>query len=194
MIPQTLRHFVLFEKANVVSVHRRQLRCDRDCAGQLLDGFDAPTSPLWPYQQWPRDRFDGPMRVGTVGGHGATRYRLERYQPGREALFRFIAPQGYEGIHGFQIHGLDNGKVCLVHFTCLRLSPYHRLMWHLMVRWVHDALLGDLFDSAEQHLCGSVRRRRRWKWRVHLIRHALGGARLLAETAGLKRSSSHARQ
>lgn len=194
MIAQSLRHLAALERANVISIHHRRLDCAAEPVGELLDGFDAPFSPLWPYAAWPRDAFDGPMQVGTVGGHGATRYRLERYLPGREALFRFISPHGYQGIHGFQIHRLEDGRSCLVHFTCLRLSLYHRLMWHLMVRWVHDALLGDLLDSAEHHLCGNAHRCQRWKWRVHLIRHALGGARLLAELAGLKRSSKHAHQ
>lgn len=194
MIAQSLRHLAALEQANVISIHHRQLACAAQPVGELLDQFDAPCSPLWPYQRWPRDTFDGPMQIGAVGGHGATRYRLERYQPGREALFRFISPHGYQGIHGFQVHQLEDGRSCLVHFTCLHLSPYHRLMWHLMVRWVHDALLGDLLDSAEQHLCGGVHRRRAWKWRVHLIRHALGGARLLVESTGLKRRSKHARQ
>lgn len=192
MSPDTLQHLAMAEKANVTSVHSRRLACTSSSAGQLLDHFDAPASPLWPFHLWPRDRFDGPMQVGAMGGHGATRYRLEHYRPGQAAVFRFIAPKGYNGVHGFQIERLDGNEVRLVHFTCLRLNLYHRLMWHLMVRAVHDALLGDLLDSAEQHLCGTVQQRQRWKWRVYLIRHALGGARLLAETAGLKRRGQHA--
>ena len=192
MTARTLKALATLEQANVVSLHQRSLPCTQSAVGRLLAGFDTPGSPLWPEAVWPRDRFEGPMREGSVGGHGATRYRLEHYLPDQEAVFRFIAPQGYQGVHGFRIQALEDGRTCLSHFTCLRLSLYHRLMWHLLVRWVHDALIGDLLDGAERHLCGGVRHKRRWKWRVHLIRHALGGARLLAEAAGLKRRKHHA--
>ncbi|MGY3297986.1 hypothetical protein ACVWY1_002427 [Pseudomonas sp. TE6288] len=192
MTPAEFKALARLERANVVSLHQRPLRSDPAAVGALLAGFDAADSPLWPHATWPRDRCEGPMGEGCIGGHGATRYRLERYVPGQEALFRFITPQGYRGVHGFRIQALEDGRTCLSHFTCLRLSPYHWLMWHLLVRWVHDALIGDLLDGAEGHLCDGVRRHRRWKWRVHLIRHALGGARLLAEAAGLKRRNHHA--
>lgn len=193
MNPPRLLWLARREQANIISLHQRTLRCDAAALGRLLDRFDDPQSPLWPYRRWPRDAFDGPMRLGALGGHGATRYRLEHYRPGRTAVFRFIAPRGYHGIHGFDIQPLEDGQTCLMHFTCLRLNRYHRLMWQVLVRWVHDALLGDLLDSAELHLCGQVKARCRWKWRVYLIRHALGGARLLAHSAGLKRSNPHAR-
>ncbi|WP_449432236.1 SRPBCC family protein [Pseudomonas putida] len=192
MTPRSLKGLATLEQANVVSLHQRVLPCSEVAVGCLLAGFAAPGSALWPEHAWPRDRFDGPMREGSIGGHGSTRYRLERYLPGDEAVFRFIAPRGYQGVHGFRIQRLEDGRTRLSHFTCLHLSPYHWLMWHVLVRWVHDALIGDLLDGAEQHLCASVRQRRRWKWRVYLIRHALGGARVLAEAAGLKRRKHHA--
>lgn len=193
MKPPRLHWLARREQANVVSLHQRTLNCDTAALGRLLERFDDPQSALWPYRLWPRDDFDGPMRLGAIAGHGATRYRLEQYRPGRTAVFRFIAPRGYRGVHGFEIQALDDGQTCLMHFTCLRLNLYHWLMWQVLVRWVHDALLGDLLDGAELQLCGTVQAPRRWKWRVHLIRHALGGARLLANAAGLKRSNPHAR-
>lgn len=85
------------ERANVVSLHQRALRSDPAAVGALLAGFYAPDSPLWPHAAWPRDLCSGPMGEGCIGGHGATRYRLERYVPGEQALFRFIAPRGYRG-------------------------------------------------------------------------------------------------
>ncbi|KTT03113.1 hypothetical protein SB14R_18140 [Pseudomonas oryzihabitans] len=192
MTATEFKELARLERANVLSLHQRSLHCTPAAVGALLAGFDAADSPLWPHATWPRDRFDGPMAEGSIGGHGATRYRLERYLPSQEALFRFISPQGYHGVHGFRIVALDHEHTCLSHFTCLHLSPYHWLMWHLLVRWVHDALINDLLDSAEYHLCDVTRRQSPWKWRVHLIRHLLGGARLLAELTGMKRRNHHA--
>lgn len=175
-------------RANVTSVHVRYVACAPDRAGALLARFDEAASPCWPHRHWPRDAFDGPMRVGATGGHGATRYRVEQYRPGHGVVFRFTAPERYEGIHGFLIAADGQGRTAITHFTHLRLSNYHRLMWHVCVRWVHDALIGDLLDGMESHLTGAVARPRRWKWRVHVIRHTLGGARLLADTFTFKRN------
>ncbi|MBW5286682.1 SRPBCC family protein [Burkholderia gladioli] len=169
-----------FEDANVVSVHEIAIACPAERVGALLDRFDEPDSPCWPHAAWPRDAFEGPLRVGALGGHGATRYRVLAYRPGRELVFRFEAPRGFDGVHGLRVEASEAGTT-VTHFTRLRLSPYHYCMWHCVVRWVHDALIGDLLDGLERHLSGTVTRPRRWKRRVHLFRHALGGSRLLVD-------------
>lgn len=172
------------ESANVVSVHETFVACPAQRVGALLDQFDKPLSPCWPHVAWPRDRFDGPVRVGAVGGHGATRYRVVRHLPGQELVFRFESPPGFEGVHGLRVTARQDGSV-ITHFSRLRLSPYHMCMWRCVVRWVHDALIGDLLDGMERHLTGKVERPRRWKWRVYFFRHALGGLRLLIENLKL---------
>lgn len=169
-----------FENANVVSVHETFIACSAQEAGALLDRFDEAASPCWPHAAWPRDAFDGPLAVGALGGHGATRYRVVAYRPGRELVFRFESPAGFEGVHGLRIEAGGEGTT-VTHFTRLRLSLYHFCMWHCVVRWVHDALIGDLLDGMERHLTGTVARPRRWKRRVHVFRHALGGSRLLMD-------------
>ncbi len=168
------------ERANVVSVHRTVIACEAHQAGDLLDRFDEPASPCWPHEAWPRDRFEAPLQIGALGGHGATRYRVIEYRPGRELVFRFEAPRGFEGVHGLCVE-TDGALTRVTHFTRLRLSPYHFCMWHGMVRWVHDALIGDLLDGMERHLTGTVARPRRWRWRVRMFRHALGGSRLITD-------------
>ncbi|CDL79301.1 conserved hypothetical protein [Xenorhabdus cabanillasii JM26] len=165
--------------SNVSSIHMRIVDCTPTQLGALLARFDEPHSPCWPYQKWPRDDFDGPIQVGTEGGHGATRYRVEQYQPDKGVLFRFISPDGYEGVHGFLIYPYMQEKTLLIHFTHLYLRRSHYLIWHCCTRWVHDALICDLLDGVELCLTGVVVHPRRWKWRVYFIRHVLGGVRLL---------------
>ncbi|MCD6025807.1 MAG: hypothetical protein K0R08_326 [Solimicrobium sp.] len=174
-------------EANTCSVHERVVPCASTQVSALLERFHEMYSPCWPHVKWPRDAFDGTIKVGSIGGHGATRYRTERYVSGEGIVFRYIAPKGYQGVHGFSLYDNTSGFTLIKHFTYLQLSAYHWLMWRCCIRWVHEALIEDLLDGIELHLTGALERPRRWKWRVYLIRHALGGVRLLIDAVTLKR-------
>lgn len=168
------------------SLHSRKFKCSKQSIMILISKFASEESPLWAYKLWPRDKFDSEIRIGAVGGHGATRYIVEKYDAEKELIFRFIAPKKYIGFHGFRFIEED-GDVVLTHFTSLSLKGYHWLMWHLAIRWVHDALIEDSFDSAELFLTGKVLRPNRWKWRVYFLRHCLGGSRLILEFLRIKK-------
>ncbi len=168
----------------VLSVYQRVLPNVQSKLGSLIDEFFSQRSSLWPTRRWPRDACVGELQVGAEGGHGGTRYKVVAYEPGRMLIFRFIAPKGYIGFHGYKVSYKDAQTALLAHFTMLNFSIYHWLMWHLAIKWVHEALILDGLDQAESYVSGLSIKARRWKWRVYLLRHLVGGGRLIKQYFG----------
>jgi hypothetical protein len=54
----------------VLNVHERVLPVDAAAVGALMDTVASDDDALWPKTSWPRVRFDRPLGVGAVGGHG----------------------------------------------------------------------------------------------------------------------------
>lgn len=162
------------------NVHERKIHCELTDAGYLIDSLADETSPLWPSHLWPRENFDRALQIGAVGAHGGTRYIVEHYQPGRRILFRFISPKGYcGGNHGFEIYKTPSGLTNLKHVTQLQLKGIDALVWSIAIRWVHDALIEDSLDCAEEYLTKKLNKRNKWLIRVYFLRYIIGCSRLL---------------
>ncbi|MFJ9370934.1 SRPBCC family protein [Nocardia sp. NPDC101769] len=157
----------------VINLHTRRLPVSEAEAAALLDTLSSDDDRLWPRQDWPPMRFDRPLSIGAVGGHGLIRETVEQYQPGRWIRFRCTAPAGFDGFHELAIHTDSDGTVVLTHLIAMRLRGSARLLWPLVVRWLHDACLEDILDQAERELTGTVRRPARWSPYVRLLRAVL---------------------
>lgn len=157
---------------HVRNVHRRTIGSPEEL-GALLDGLASDTDQLWPGDRWPRMRLNGPLAVGARGGHGPIRYRVESYEPSKRVRFRFQRPTGFAGVHEFSVvaHGDDDAE--LVHVLEARMSGAARLSWPLVFGPLHDALLEDALDNAEQEITGHLRRPARWSSYVKTLRWAL---------------------
>jgi hypothetical protein len=126
---------------------------------------------------------DGPLAPGAKGGHGPIRYSVEEYEPGRQVVFRFLAPTGFHGTHRYT---LEEGMVgtTVIHAIEMKISGSALVSWPLIFRPLHDALLEDSLDKIEAHLSGEPWKRRSWSGWVMLLRRLLakkrragGGAR-----------------
>lgn len=157
---------------NVRNVHHRTLPTSLDAAGALIDGLASDGDRLWPRERWPAMRFDGPLAVGARGGHGPVRYTIQAYEPGRSILFRFSAPAGFVGTHGFSVESAGNGRVRLAHTLDMVAVGPARLSWPLVFRPLHDALLEDALDKAERSLGGQPAGAR-WSLYVRALRRLL---------------------
>jgi hypothetical protein len=151
------------------SVHRRHLDATGAQVGGLIDGLSSADDRLWPHDRWPAMRFDRPLEPGADGGHGPIRYRVETYEPGRSVVFSFSGPRGLSGTHRFTV-AADGDQTSLIHViegaASLRFTP----AWVLVFRPLHDALIEDALDRAEEACTGTVVHPARWSWWVRLLR------------------------
>ncbi len=156
----------------VLNIHARDLHTSRDAVGALLDSLASDQDLLWPGDRWPAMRFERPLQVGAVGGHGPIRYRVEDYEPGRAIRFR-LTGRGVHGTHGFEIKDSAPGMVRLEHRLCMRVSGVARLSWLLMFRWLHDALVEDALDRAEASVTSRSLQKRHWSLWVCFLRRVV---------------------
>jgi hypothetical protein len=157
----------------IQSVHERLLPGTPATVGALLDQLASPTDALWPHHRWPPIRLDRGLQVGAVGGHGPIHYRVVGYEPARMIAFQFTGPQGLHGEHRFEvIAGIDGCR--LRHVLEGHTTGRMRLLWPLVYRPLHDALIEDGLDHAEQALSGHTRRPPRpWSLHVRMLRRGI---------------------
>ncbi|MFI7189210.1 SRPBCC family protein [Nocardia nova] len=136
----------------ISNIHSRVIAADAQTVGRLLDTLGSGDDRLWPTRQWPAMRFDRPLGVDATGGHGPIRYTCVEYVPGREVKFRFHRPAGFDGTHGFVVEELDATHTRLTHELIMRTHGKDRLIWPLVWRRLHDALIEDSLDLAETTL------------------------------------------
>ena len=97
----------------------------------------------------PKMKFKEGMKVGAKGGHGPIRYTIDKYIPGELIQFQFTQPKGFDGIHKFEMTELADNRVKLTHTIDMHTSGMGTISWAIGIRWLHDALLEDLFDKME---------------------------------------------
>ncbi|MHB1042131.1 MAG: SRPBCC family protein [Eubacteriales bacterium] len=158
----------------VKNIHTRDLLTSPSKAGVLIDSLASKNDKLWPRDQWPPILFDRPLGAGAAGGHGPIRYVVEEYKPGRHICFRFTEPGGFIGTHAFDVEEVKPGMVRLRHVIDMRVKGIARIIWPLMIRWLHDALIEDAFDRAEAYVASRSVSQRRWPFWVRFLRGVYG--------------------
>jgi hypothetical protein len=153
----------------VLNVHQRTLSVSPAEAGALIDTLAGPTDRLWPGIRWPAMEFDRPLGPGAAGGHGPIRYVISQYVPGRWIRFSFTGPRGFHGFHEYSVPA-QNGQTVLRHTLAMHLRGPARLTWPLVFRPMHNALIEDSLDRAEQATAGNVARPARWSRYLRLLR------------------------
>lgn len=157
----------------ISNVHSRTICASADGVGALLDSLASKADRLWPNEQWPAMRFDRPLAVGGVGGHGPIRYVVESYEPGRLICFRFTAPSGFHGSHAFIVKAEGHDRTVLRHELIMRVRGAARLSWPFVYRPLHDALIEDSLDKAEMQMTGQVGLPAWWSAYVVVLRWVL---------------------
>ncbi len=152
----------------VRNVHERKFSAS-DPVGALIDSLASPADALWPVDAWPPMRFDRPLQTGAVGGHGPIRYIVEAYQPGSSITFRFSAPQGFNGWHGYELLASGADTIVLRHVLEMTTSGLATLSWPVIYRPLHDALIEDSLAKAQASM-GHKPRVQPWSARVRFLR------------------------
>jgi hypothetical protein len=174
------------------SRRERTFGANADSLGRILDTLSGPDDRLWPREKWPPMLFDTTIRPGAKGGHGAVRYEVEEYAPGRRVVFRFDGTgitSGFDGRHYFEIVSRTS-HIVLRHIIDAEGDFKTWLKWKLLIEPLHDALLEDALDRAEQALNGRIKKPAHWSLRVKILRNILARKRLRAEQAAQRRENT----
>ena len=142
----------------ICNVHQRSLAVPVADARFLIDDLAGPDDRLWPSDRWPAMRFDRPLGVGARGGHGAVRYVVSAYVPGRRIQFTFTG-RNIDGFHEFELIDGGAGRCVLRHTLMAHASGSLRIVFPLLIRPLHDACLRDALDRCEAATGGASQRR-----------------------------------
>jgi hypothetical protein len=151
------------------NLHQREFPLPLAAVGALIDSLASRDDRLWPNGKWPPMRFDRPLAVGAVGGHGPIRYSVQEYRPGQSILFRFSAPRGFNGTHRFDVEDRQ-GNTVLRHTLEIEATGPALRSWLLYIRPLHDACLEDCLDRATVSLGIDLKRPARWSIYVRMLR------------------------
>jgi len=157
---------------HILNIHRRRLPASAEQLASLIDGLSSPDDLLWSRSTWPPMKFDRALQVGAAGGHGPIRYWVEAYTPGRSIRFRFTAPKGFDGTHGFVLETTGDGESSLTHTVDMQVRGFVALKWRLVFGPLHDALIEDSLDLAAKY-AGGVSTAPSWSWWVCFLRKIL---------------------
>jgi hypothetical protein len=157
----------------VLNIHERVLDASIARVGELIDSLASANDRLWPIDRWIPMRFDRPLGTGAVGGHGPIRYTVESYVPGNCIQFRFSGPAGFVGVHYFETKPAKEGKVWLRHVIDMQVQGRALLLWAIIVCPLHNALMEDALDRAEEHATGKQLPKRKLSAWVRLVRWAM---------------------
>lgn len=157
---------------NVRNVHTRELNCSISEASCLIDRLASKDEILWPVQSWPPMKLDRPLEVGASGGHASAGYVVEEYRPGTYIRFRFTRPTGFIGSHAFNVEEISPERVSISHVIDMKVKGSGWFAWYIG-HCLHDALIEDAFDRAEEYLESRPVRQRKWSPQVRLLRRLM---------------------
>jgi hypothetical protein len=157
------------------NVQHRSIAASAEEVGALVDQTGTPDDHIWPAPPWSPIVLDAGLTPGSRGGHGPIRYTVSAYEPGRRVRFSFDPGLGLVGYHELLVTSQGAGNCQLTHTISGRLEGRMRLLWPLMIRWLHEALLQDLLDNAERAATGRLSGPpARWSVWVRLLRRVIG--------------------
>ncbi len=157
----------------IVNIHSRHLPASVAQIGQLLATVASADDRVWPHENWPRMQLDRPVQVGAVGGHGPIQYRVAIYWP--QECVRFEFTSGSVGWHELQLQATGEHTCLITHTIQTQPNWKFRIAWLLVIRYMHDALVEDLFDKLEAQF-HPLTQPKRWNVLVKLLRMAQGGS------------------
>jgi hypothetical protein len=160
----------------ILNIHEREIPAEASEVGALIDSLASDNDALWPKAFWPPMRFDRPLGVGAVGGHGPIAYVVEEFHQGQMVKFRFLGPRGFNGLHWFELVPKAENKTVLRHTIDMRAEGPALLTWPLFIRPLHDALLEDALAFAQASV-GAVPLVHRWSPWVKFLRWVMSRGR-----------------
>jgi Protein of unknown function (DUF3995) len=162
------------------NTHQRKLTASVDFVGPILDTLAGPNDLVWPADAWPAMKLDRGLMVGSSGGHGPIRYHVEAVEPGRSVVFRFEPGMGIVGTHRFTVASCAEGQGEATGGTIVRhelegsATGPMRIVWPLVIRWLHDATVEDALDNVEAAVMAKPMPTRNHSFWVKVLRSLVG--------------------
>lgn len=156
----------------VVNVHKRTINLPKTEVAKLLKTIATKNDKVWPKNNWPPIRFKNGFKEGEKGGHGIIRYTLEVLDPDKIIIFRFLKPEGFNGIHKFEIKSVNKKNTEIKHSIIMKTGPIATIKWILAIKWLHDALIENAFDTIENNYLKN-KKHTKWSFWVKLWRFIL---------------------
>ena len=147
----------------VLNIHKRTLNQPIDKLAELLKTLSTENDRIWPKEKWPEMKFKEGIKIGAKGGHGPIRYSVEKYNPNELIQFRFSKPNGFNGIHKFEINELSDQKTEIKHTIDMNTEGKGTLIWFFAICSLHNALIEDGFDKLENIFFDN---RKSTKWNI----------------------------
>lgn len=137
----------------ISNMHERKISASAELVGSLINSLSSRNDRLWPHKDWPNMRLDGALGLGAAGGHGPVRYFVSGYIPGQRVEFAFTGPSGFNGRHVFTATHVSLNSTLLRHELYILPRGVAIITWPLFFRPLHNALIEECLDRAEQE-CG----------------------------------------
>jgi hypothetical protein len=153
------------------NVHQRRITAPAARVGALLDTLSSADDKFWPHENWPGVKFNMPLQVGAIGGHGTGPYVVSSYIPGRHLRFEFGG--GRQGHHEFTLQEVNDMTCLLRHALKAELTFKSAWRWYFRTRPLHNALIEDLLDKVESQVA-RVKHPQVWSSRVQKRRQERG--------------------
>jgi hypothetical protein len=148
------------------NVVRRAIPADAETVGAQLERLEV----LWPAPMWPALRLDRGLVAGSNGRHGPISYRVETHEVGRRSRWVFSPEVGLTGYNEISVVSDGPGRSVITDVLTGRPRGRMEVVWPVGLRWLHEALVNDLFDNIERAATGRVRRPHRHSGWVRTIR------------------------
>lgn len=155
----------------VINIHKRVLNQPKEQIAELLETLATKNDKVLATDKWYPMILDKGLIAGSKGGHGPIRYTVQAYNPGKFVQFKFTKPNGFNGIHRFEIEGLEKNQTEIKHSIKMTTSGSGTLVWLFAIRWLHDAFMEDAFDKVENTFL-KEKKKTEWNFWVKVLRKA----------------------
>jgi len=156
----------------VLNIHTRTINQPIREVSELLETISTENDKIWPKGKWPRMKFNDGIHMGAKGGHGPIRYTVEKYDPNEIIQFRFSKPNGFNGIHKFEIKEFADRQTEIKHTIDMVTKGKGTLIWLFAIRSLHNALIEDGFDKIENNF-SNLNKKTEWNIWVKIVRKLL---------------------
>jgi hypothetical protein len=158
------------------NIHERHITASAQHVGAVLETLATDHDQLWPGVTWAPMVLDLGLEPGSTGGHDDIRYTVTAHEPGHLVEFAFDPSTGIDGTHALTVVDLGDGTCLIRHTLAGRTHGAMVLLWPLVVRWAHEAVVQDAFDLAEAAVGAGPAVPARWSPWVRLLRRARSAA------------------